>query len=483
MNKDRLLTALKTWFTKIDWLLLCFLLLVLDIKLAVKIAAIVLVYLVRPDFRFSFRLRSLRDSKLPVFYFCMPVIAVLDWLFRHQFDLNQDVLLLCGLFFWGFCILIAHQLRLFADKGDPEKVHRTITLFFFLNFLVSVGTLVGIMITTGAINPYTWTGEGQTYFISTGDHIQGIMFDFSLTNALINAMGVIYFIFRRQFGMVIACMCVQLLAGSNLTNLLIGAILVFLFFYKSSRARKITTAVCLLLMVFFMKVVSPENKNYAVVTLATIAGHNTIDVTSQEDTNYHISKKEVLLMKKAEVMEEKFIYKPTKEQAKYPGKMISYQQTIQFMLANPWFVPLGTGAGHFSSKLAFRASSLGTEGGYPARFTYIDPNFQHNHLAVFLYYFTKGNKHHSIIHTPFSVLNQMLGEYGLAGLAALALLYFGFFIRRSEMNVYRWLMLGLMAIALCTDYWFEQLSIVIIFELLWFVDIRQPGPSHPQTQV
>lgn len=481
MNKDGLLIAFKTWISKFDWPLLGFLVLVLDVKLAVKLIAVFFIYLYRPDMRFGFRFKDFRESKLPLFYFCMPVFAVLTWLFRHQFGMNQDAMLLGALVFWGVSILVIHQLRLFADKSDPEKLHRTISLFFLLNILISFGTMLSIMIETGSINPYTYTGLGQTYFISTGDHIQGITFDFSLTNALISAMGLVYFLTRKQWGMSIACMCVLLMAGSNLTNLLIAIILLILFFFRSSKAQKVVTGICLLCLVVFMKFISPENKNYAAATLTNIAEHKVIDVVTKEDTNYHISAKEVVLMKKAEVMEEKFTFKPTPQQARFPGKIISYEQTIQFLMANPLYLPLGVGAGHFSSKLAFRASGLGTDGGYPAKLTFIDPIFQHNHLALFLYYFTKGNKHHSIIHTPFSVYNQVLGEYGFAGVLALLIFYFGFFIRRARKGLYGWLMLGLLAAAFCTDYWFEQLSIVILFEFLWFMDIRQPSPSTTQT--
>lgn len=476
MNKDQLLTSLKAWFAKVDWLLLTFLLLVLDVKLVVKVAAVALIYLFRPDFRFGFRLRSPRDSKLPLFYYCMPAIAVLNWLFRHQFGPKQDVLLLFGLLYWGLCLLIVHQLRLFTDKGDPEKLHRTITVFFILNILVSILTLLSIMIKTGTINPYSWQGDGQAYFISTGDYIQGITFDFSLTNALICAIGVLYFLMRKQWGMAIASMCALLITGSNFTNLIIVIVLVILFFFRSSTAQKITTAICLLLLVFFMKVVSPENKEYAEVTIAAVAEHKTIDLTPP-DTAFHVSAKEEAFIKKAVAVEDQYTFKPTPGQAKFPGKIISYEQTVQYLLEHPGKLPLGAGAGHFSSKLAFRASSLGNEGGYPAKFVYIDPDFLHNHLSVFLYYFTKGNQHHSIIHTPFSVYNQVLGEYGVLGLVALLFFYFGFFMRKTGKSLYGWLLLGILAGAFCIDYWFEQLSIVILFELLWLLEFV-PGASQ-----
>jgi hypothetical protein len=276
-------------------------------------------------------------------------------------------------------------------------------------------------------------------------------------------------------------MITLLLTGSNFTSLLIAGILVFLFFYRSGKAQKIVVAACLLLLALFMKVVSPENKDYAQETIATIAKKE-VFATQPPDTALHISQQQVVFLKKAEVVEEKYSFSPTPRQRGLPGKVISYEQTIQYLLAHPLRIPFGTGAGHFSSKLAFKASALGVDGGYPERFTYVDSDFLHNHLSLFLYYFTKGNQHHSIIHTPFSVYNQMLGEYGIAGLAALFLFYFGYFIRRGGGKVYNWLLLLILAAAFFTDYWFEQLSIVIVFELLMFLNIRRNKPSAALNQ-
>ncbi|RYI98479.1 MAG: hypothetical protein EON47_19500, partial [Acetobacteraceae bacterium] len=55
--------ALRAQLRSIDPLLLLFLILLLNVKLLVKAAAIVLVYLLRPQFRFGFR-----AGRLPLFY-------------------------------------------------------------------------------------------------------------------------------------------------------------------------------------------------------------------------------------------------------------------------------------------------------------------------------------------------------------------------------------------------------------------------------
>lgn len=475
------LTSIKSRFRNVDWFLLVFLVLVLDVKLWMKAVAIVAVYVFRPDFRFGFRFASLQKSRLPVFYCCMAGIAVLDWLLLHQFSAPQTVVLATSLVFWGMCILIIHQVKLFVEKDDPLVIHGTLWLFFLLNNLVSVAVLIGIMFKTGALNPYQFLGMDQTYFISTGDFIKGITFDFSLTNALICMMGIIYFIQRKQFGMTVFTMICLLLTGSNFTNLLVVIVLIVLFFYRSGRAQKITVAVCLALVFIFMKLVSPENKEYAQVTIAAITEKKEFKITPQ-DTAIPVTQTQIAFNKKAEVIEEKYSFEPTTRQTRLPGKLISFQETVQYLKTHPAKLPFGAGAGHFSSKLAFRATDLGSEGGWLGRFSYIDPDFLHNHLALFLYYFTKGNQHHSIIHTPYSVYNQAFGEYGLAGLLALFGLYFLYFMVRAGKQLFTWLLLAVLGAAFFTDYWFEQLSIVILFELLFFLMIRESGPTASQNR-
>jgi hypothetical protein len=52
----------------------------------------------------------------------------------------------------------------------------------------------------------------QKYFIGTGDHIRGITFDTSTTNAVLNAFGIVYFLLRKQMVMALLCMAVLLCA-------------------------------------------------------------------------------------------------------------------------------------------------------------------------------------------------------------------------------------------------------------------------------
>ncbi|HEY4195753.1 MAG TPA: hypothetical protein VGM63_09475, partial [Mucilaginibacter sp.] len=243
-----------------DWKLLLFLILFLNVKLAVKIPAIALIYLLQFNFKFGF---SLKNSRLPFFYLLVIAISVLNWVMSmHYLNLNYNLVLLTGIGFWVLCILAMHQVKLFVENNDTETIHRTIVAFFIINAILSFCNLAVIIFETGAINPYTYQGQYQKYFIGTGDYIRGITFDTSTTNAVLNALGVIYFLSKKNAVMLLVCMAVMLFTGSNFTNILLLTCFVVLFIFKSSRDQKSLIAICVMFLLVFMVKISPQNYMY-----------------------------------------------------------------------------------------------------------------------------------------------------------------------------------------------------------------------------
>src|SRR6185437_3402851 len=222
--------------TAIDWKLLIFLLLFLNVKLIVKLAAIILIYILQPDFKFGFRIRN---SRLPLFYLFIVGIGILDYLIiPGAKSLNYSIVVITGIAFWMLSILAIHQVKLSVELHDPSVIQKTISVFFVINAIISLGTLLVIIVKTGAINPYLYQGEYQLYFIGTGDYIRGISFDTSTTNAVLNAFGVIYFLSHKKTLMAFLCMIILLLTGSNITNLVLSAALLFVFIFQSDKDRK-----------------------------------------------------------------------------------------------------------------------------------------------------------------------------------------------------------------------------------------------------
>jgi hypothetical protein len=158
---------------------------------------------------------------------------------------------------------------------------------------------------------------------------------------------------------------------------------------------------------------------------------------------------------------------------KFPGKIIAYKQTFDFFKQHPLKIISGTGTGNFSSKLAFKTTGLNIAGGYPQQFIYINEPFLNNHLDLYLSYFTKPDGFHSIANNPNSVYDQLLSEYGLLGLCVFFIFYLGFFLKNFKKLTYGIPLILFLSGIFFVDYWFEQLSIVVFFELLLFLNMKE----------
>jgi hypothetical protein len=103
----------------------------------------------------------------------------------------------------------------------------------------------------------------------------------------------------------------------------------------------------------------------------------------------------------------------------------------------------------------------------------VNEDFKNNHLETFLYFFSKDRALHSVANTPNSVYNQLAGEYGMAGVVAFIVCYLMFWIKRFNKKSFGLPLLLLLTLTFFVDYWFEQFSVVVLFELLFFLDIKE----------
>jgi hypothetical protein len=156
-----------------------------------------------------------------------------------------------------------------------------------------------------------------------------------------------------------------------------------------------------------------------------------------------------------------------------PGKVIGLMQTANFLKHHPAKILTGDGVGNFSSKLAFRATGLKFTGSYPQKYTYINPDFLSDHLDIYLSFFSQSAATHSLTNSPFSVYDQLLAEYGLLGLLALFAFYLFFFAKHYATLTYGIPVMLLVMFIFFIDYWFEQLSVIVFFELLLFLNIKE----------
>ena len=451
--------------------------------------------------------------------------------------LNQNAALVTGLFTWGLCILAIHQLKLSVENNPPEKIHNTLLVFFILNTIFSFFNYFLIALDSGSLNPFLYQGQYQKYFMGTGDNIRGITFDTSTTNALLNALGVIYFLYRKQIVMTFVCMAVLLFTASNLTNFLIAGIFVYLFIFQTNRIQKSVIIICLAFLLIFIAKISPQNNQYTLEIIQKIFKKDKgtlqstpvgslrekpdsllnaeekkqkiallyIDSVSEVlreqrklsrypepailrkiqsfEPNIHTlpfqrirdttRMQEKLMEVAGEIKADSLIKQIADTKYQLPGKAIAFKQTVRFFKKHPQKIITGAGMGNFSSKLAFRITALNISGGYPSRLAFVNDNFRDNHFADYVYFFSKDAQYHSIVNSPNSVYNQLAGEYGIAGILAFIFFYLGFFAKRMGRKSMAIPLLLIVTGFFFFDYWFEQLSVVVLFELLILLNNKE----------
>jgi hypothetical protein len=522
-------------FKTIDWKLLIFLILFLNVKLVVKLVAIFLIYLFRFNFKFGFRFRNSRLPVFYLIVIGIGILNWI--LSSELLNINYSISFFMGVSFWLLCILAMHQVKLSVEQNSEPVIHQTIVVFFLVNAFASILVYALIVLKTGAINPYLYQGEYQKYFIGTGDYIKGISFDTSTTNAVLNGFGVIYFLSKKDVKMMMLSMIILLMTGSNATNFLLVVVLLFMFIFQTGKDQKSLVFVCLLFLVIFLAKVSPQNDSYVSNYLESIfnseakkqpvenqlptrlrpdstltpEGRNKKMATLYLDSLYRLRNEKQNKMNVHQVSfiqklaiptadintapyQHKSILSPVEENMKefiqrhsdeltlsrdhyfnpkLPGKILAYQQTFDFFKQHPLKIFAGTGTGNFSSKLAFKTTGLNIAGGYPQKYIYINNHFLKNHLDLYLCYFTKPDGLHSIANNPNSVYDQLLSEYGFLGLISFFIFYLGFFLKDLKKLTYAIPLIIFLSGIFFVDYWFEQLSVVLVFELLLFLNIKE----------
>ncbi len=539
-TKADMVAWMKKTFSKYDWKLFVFLLLVLNVKLVVKILVILFFcYLNRSELH----PQKLIREKAGWFYLSMILIGLVNLLMQYQL-INFPYLIVSGLGlgFWLLSFLAVRHIKLLTRNIDKDKLNKTITAFFLLHIILIFGNLLHIMWQTGTVNPYTFKGFNQKFYLSTGDSIFGITFDSPVTTAAIAAFGVIYFLYNHKYFFSLLSMTALLIMFSNLTNIFLLLVLGSAFIFRTDRIQKSMAVIFLTMTILFISKVSPQNNEYVVSFVYKLIGKayylppvkiitndelktlpDSVLTSEQQrqkigllfiDSLYGLKKLanaknknepgplDSIANLKALLRPQSvfYQYRPSAAVAakenrfgsflkenypgkvndsllaskdwEKPGKQISFEETVQFLQKDKKNLLLGSGIGNFSSRIAFKASALGIAGSYPVKYRYIHPLFMMNHLYIYLSYHAQWQIKHSAANTPDSVYNQILGEYGLVGMMLFLILFFGYYFKLAIKLHYALPLLLLLMALFFVEYWFEQLSMVILFELLFWTDFR-----------
>ncbi|MDO3643398.1 hypothetical protein [Mucilaginibacter sp. L3T2-6] len=527
---------LKKAVNAVDWRLLLFLLLFLDVKLAVKIAAIILIYALRFDFKFGFSFKNSRLPLFYLLIMLIPFVSLVFtggysnpdylivfftglgfWLLCilavHQVKLaveNDDPEIIHRTilaFFvinaiisfgnYGAIVWETHAINPYRYQGQHQK------------YFIGTGDYIrGLTFDTSTTNAVL-NAAGVIYFMIRKNNpmvlicmIVLLFTGSNFTNMALFFVLALLFIFnssRDQKSLIMVCvmLLVVFMAQVSPQNDKYALNTISLAFHPPVPRTNISNVrvVCgsspnqeetrqqiaknYLDSISRLKITKTAAIPFALASLPrTSNGRIFIDTpkihtaayqsVADTTTGQHVLLDFIAAHKAQLPLSSVKIYRPGK-----PGKVISFLQTADFLVHNPVKLIAGAGMGNFSSKLAFRVTSFGFAGGYPTKHTYINNNFLSNHLDVYLNFFSKRAGFHSLINSPNSVYDQLLSEYGLAGLAAFAIFYVWFFARHTKGFGYGLPLLLLLLMIFFTDYWFEQLSVVVFFELLFFLNIRE----------
>ncbi len=329
----------------------------------------------------------------------------------------------------------------------------------------------------------------------------------------------------------------MLFTASNRTNFLIAGIFVYLFIFQTNRIQKSVIIICLSFLLIFIAKISPQNNQYTLEIIKKIFKKDKgtlqstpvgslrekpdsllnaeekkqkiallyIDSVSEVlreqrklsrypepailrkiqsfEPNIHTlpfqrirdttRMQEKLMEVAGEIKADSLVNQIADTKYQLPGKAIAFKQTVRFFKKHPQKIITGAGMGNFSSKLAFRITALNISGGYPSRLAFVNDNFRDNHFADYVYFFSRDAQYHSIVNSPNSVYNQLAGEYGITGILAFIFFYFGFFAKRMGRKSMAIPLLLIVTGFFFFDYWFEQLSVVVLFELLILLNNKE----------
>jgi hypothetical protein len=514
----------KKTYGKIDWVLLVFLLLFTNQAiLSVKIFGLLLIYALRPNFKFGWK-----EGRMPKFYIYIIGLALLNLvLFIREFTPAYFAAFFVGNLFWIFSFLGYHQCRLSIEQYGHEGIFRTMKVFIVLNFLVCIIQLVNIMMITKTFNPYV--GLDFPYGVSTGDNIYGTFMQNSYYNMMVSAMLAVYFMYKRSFiYTLLAATCLILVFGNVGTILFVVVLFALLFtgifnalynnperkayFYKilgniSPRGNYGLYIPALFLFVYFMYAsISPDNTKYIeekvkdkVYAFNTDKQDSYVSLISNQKPDpraYDLSFTNDYARIRQDELDRSRTYSYSEAQnagaadanvrlqirkemtdayiEKLQGKTLAFIETKQFMKSSPVNFLVGAGTTRFSSLTAQKMSGFDSSRLFMNVLPkYTSPVFEENHMLILESRMKAKSAQYSSANWPDSFYNQLLGEYGFAGILLFLAFYLWHFVSRIRYWSYGfWLVVLIIPFAHLV-YMFETLCVMVFFELLMEADIAE----------
>lgn len=433
---------------------------------------------------------------IPWFYWSLPVLECVKFVFLNpDFSKAHCLQFFVGMIYWLAALFVCCVLYIRNNANSSKQTDRSLAVFTLINLAVSLFQFIRICLHEKVLNPFN-TGADHPYGVSSGDMITGLLGGVHLSNTFICLLLVLYFVSRKKYALTSAALLPFLLAGSNFATitLCLALGLLVLLRYKHKQIWIAAATIVSVVIVFYV-VVTPVNAGYMLGKFETLIGQeemaeeqfqkvldseaisflqkhkgtNTWSAISHEDSIFlqDPQNKEALerLMKHNAAIRYDF--------SKVGGKKLSYLQTLHYLQSNPLHMLFGSGIGGFSSNLAFNFSGAVDHSAMARMFPqYETPAFRMNHRGIYESMKYSHIIFHSESNKPFSIYNQLAGEYGLVGLLLFAFGYVLFFLRKISFRTCALPMLIAVLLVSNLNYFFEALNLYLFLELLLFLDIK-----------
>ena len=489
----------------VDWMLLVFLIGVTNVKLYVKAAVVLayIAYLLYKKVSFPRRLPGVSP-----FYLFVLVAGTFSSLINGSFNVHGYWLgFVLGGAQWLIAGAASYLLYIVVASKDHKETEATIKAFFVINGIFCLYQIFQMAILSGGHFPYWYWDASDQFGSSTGDHVRGVFGSNSLTNAAINILGALYFIYNKELRWAIFCAVIMMLCTSNMTLAFFVLTTILMIVFAKQRAVKINALIVIVCMIVLYPILSPSNISYLRTTYhekylisdtletadrGAAQRHSTIIRSNNQELDYpaelmdmkyyatlHLKPNSNVALEQGSIkyfLRRWYGYKDDEEmppELKHmPVKVFSVKQVIDYNTSSLSHFVFGAGIGNFSSKLAIKMTGLGLQGYYPPNYIYISKDFFQYHFCTLLYVLSQPVSQHSIINMPFSVYGQLAGEYGLIGVIITIIFYIGFFVKnRKYLSYGRYLWVPI-AMYWGFEYWLEMISLMVIFELLMFSNIK-----------
>ncbi|MCY4419379.1 MAG: hypothetical protein OXB93_06000 [Cytophagales bacterium] len=369
------------------------------------------------------RILHFRMNKIAWYYVGMMVLTMGSFAYYLYHQIPYYLIgLAMVLFTWLLCLLAHVQIWGGLRRYGIEVAERSLIWYFYLLLIISTVQIIG----NGGIQ---FTG-------AEGDNVKAI-FTFSTDNSLVMGIYSFFFLRRQKYIHAFLALFVMLSTGS-MTSVLMWIITFCAYFILlhrgSGKILSLTKRFLILASVIFLA--------------AFLSWDNVLYTRNILWKFRFFSNPETL-----------------------PRKAIAYLQGFSYSFEDPKTLFLGAGAANYSSRAAF---VMGGEyvGWYPQHLSYKSEDFSKGPFSlwnprVVTFMYTDGTANQ-----PFSFYLQLLTEYGLIGVFLFLLLYIGFLYRKRHLlSPESMCIIILILFSLSIEYWFEYLSLMVIFEWMILTEI------------